>query len=180
MKLLSRHLFLLLLLLGALAPILPAQAVQPDEMLADPVLESRARALSAGLRCLVCQNQSIDDSNADLAHDLRLIVRQRLLAGDDDAAVLRYVTARYGDYVLLKPPVKPGTWLLWGAPALLLLLGVVILRARFRSGVAAPADGAGTAALTPEERQRLRRLLPGRGRSRSGSAAPGGGKGNSQ
>ncbi len=113
----SACLFLLLLL----APLNTALAVQPDEMLSDPVQEARARAISADLRCLVCQNQSIDDSDADLAHDLRVLVRQRLLAGDSDAQVRQYLVDRYGDYVLLNPPFKSATLVLWfGAPILLL------------------------------------------------------------
>src|SRR5262249_49804138 len=101
----------------------PARAVEPSEMLKDPALEARARAISRDLRCLVCQNQSIDDSNADLAHDLRLIVRERLTAGDSDQQVKEYLVARYGDYVLLEPPLKAKTLVLWFAPALLLVLG---------------------------------------------------------
>lgn len=97
-----------------------ALAVQPDEILADPKLETRARSIGKELRCLVCQNESIDDSNADLAHDLRVLVRQRLLAGDSDDQVKQYVVARYGNYVLLKPPFDPETYLLWFGPLLLL------------------------------------------------------------
>ena len=97
-----------------------AQAVQPDEVLDDPVLEERARALSAEIRCVVCQNESIDTSNAPLARDLRLLVRARLEAGDSDQEVLDYLVARYGDFVLLRPPVRPSTYLLWFGPALLL------------------------------------------------------------
>jgi cytochrome c-type biogenesis protein CcmH len=135
----------------------PAFAVLPDERLADPTLEGRARALSQELRCLVCQNQSIDDSSADLAHDLRVLVRERLAAGDSDRQVLAYLTSRYGDYVLLRPPVKPTTWLLWfGPPALLLAGGLAILLAwrRRRANVALP-----TAPLSADERQRLARLM---------------------
>jgi cytochrome c-type biogenesis protein CcmH len=117
-----RFLLWILLLAGLLAPELRA-ATSPDEMLADPVLEQRARALSKQLRCLVCQNQSIDDSNADLADDLRRLVRERLLAGDSDRQVIDFLTARYGDFVLLKPPVEPATWALWFGPAALLLCG---------------------------------------------------------
>src|SRR5882757_5642552 len=113
--------FAALLMAGIMGP--PASAVMPAERLADPALEARARALSQELRCLVCQNQSIDDSNADLAHDLRVLVRERLGAGDSDAQVLAYLTSRYGDYVLLRPPVKPTTWLLWFGPPLLLVAG---------------------------------------------------------
>ena len=94
----------------------PAGAVEPDEMLADAALEARARAVSATLRCLVCQNQSIDDSNAPLARDLRILVRERLSAGESNEAAIAFVVARYGDFVLLKPPFKPTTWLLWLAP----------------------------------------------------------------
>src|SRR5690348_18309284 len=90
-----------------------AFAVEPGERLADPALEARARALSQELRCLVCQNESIDDSNADLAHDLRVLLRQRLAAGDSDRQALDYIVARYGDFVLLKPPVEPATYALW-------------------------------------------------------------------
>src|SRR5262249_22135771 len=87
-----------------------ARAVTPEERLADPALEARARAIGQGLRCLVCQNQSIDDSNAELAHDLRVLVRERLVKGESDRQVIDFVASRYGDYVLLKPPVKPATW----------------------------------------------------------------------
>jgi cytochrome c-type biogenesis protein CcmH len=114
----------ILLALGLVLLTQSAWAVLPDERLADPALETRARGLGQELRCLVCQNQSIDDSNADLAHDLRLIVRERLVAGDSDAQVLDYLRQRYGDYVLLRPPVTPGTWLLWFGPAAVLPAGV--------------------------------------------------------
>ena len=113
--------FILAPLLGLLWTA-PAWAVNPDEMLADPVLEKRAREISKGLRCLVCQNQSIDDSDADLAKDLRIIVRNRLKAGDSDGAVVDYVVARYGDWVLMKPPFKITTALLWLGPGLIFLL----------------------------------------------------------
>lgn len=103
----------------------PSQAAQPDEMLKDPALEARARAISQELRCPVCQNQSIDDSDADLSHDLRVLVRQRLEQGDSDEQVKQYIVARYGDYVLLKPPFKATTALLWGGPALILLFGAL-------------------------------------------------------
>jgi len=140
---------LLLLLAGA------AHAVEPDEMLADPALEARARALSQVVRCVVCQNESIDSSSAGIARDLRRLIRERLLAGDSDQQVLDFLVARYGDYVLLEPPVKPSTWLLWAAPPLLLLLGglgvVLALRRRRALPPAAPLDA--------EERRRLERLL---------------------
>jgi cytochrome c-type biogenesis protein CcmH len=101
-----------------------AFAVLPEEVLKDAALESRARAISQDLRCLVCQNQSIDDSNAPLAKDLRVIVRERLTAGDNDAQVFEYVVSRYGNYVLLKPPFNPDTYLLWLAPFLMLLIAL--------------------------------------------------------
>ena len=135
----------------------PAFAVtSPSEMLPDPALEARARALGKELRCLVCQNQSIDDSDADLARDLRQVVRDRLVAGDSDEAVIDYVTQRYGDFVLLRPPVNSSTWLLWFGPVIVLLGGGLLLAAYFRGRgrEAAPA-----AELDAAERERLRRLL---------------------
>lgn len=137
----------LLLLLAA-----PAHAVTPEEMLADPALEARARVITGELRCLVCQNQSIDDSDAALAKDLRVLVREKLAAGMSDAAVLDYVHARYGDFVLLRPPLRMGTILLWAAPALALLAGGwAALAAARRSRRLAPAD----APLTAGEQARL-------------------------
>ena len=117
----------LLALAFCLAAPFAALAVQPDEILANPRLEARARALSAELRCLVCQNQSIDDSDAPLARDLRLLVRERLQAGDSDTEVIQYLVARYGDFILLRPPLKPETILLWVTPGVVLLLGLVWL-----------------------------------------------------
>ena len=116
----------------------PALAVNPDEVLDDPALEARARALSAELRCMVCQNQSIDDSNAELARDLRLLVRERLKNGDSDEAVIDYVVSRYGEFVLLKPRLRGETLLLWGAPALLFVAGAaaMALFVRRRAGQA--------------------------------------------
>ncbi|MEI9425092.1 cytochrome c-type biogenesis protein CcmH [Mesorhizobium sp. Cs1299R1N1] len=110
-----------------------ALAVKPDEMLADPALEARARALSEGLRCMVCQNQSIDESDADLARDLRILVRQRLVAGDTDQQVMDYVVSRYGEFVLLKPRFDLRNALLWGTPVLLLLVGGVFIALSARS-----------------------------------------------
>lgn len=118
-----RRLLLIAVLFALLAPG-AAFAVRPDEMLKDPALEARARHLSEELRCMVCQNQSIDDSEAPLAHDLRVLVRQRLEAGDSDRQVLDYLVSRYGDFVLLKPPFKLETLLLWGLPPLALLIGL--------------------------------------------------------
>jgi cytochrome c-type biogenesis protein CcmH len=142
-------------LLLALALAGPALAVQPGEELADPAQEARARSLSREIRCLVCQNQSIDESEADLARDLRLILRERIAAGDSDAQVKDFLVARYGDFVLLDPPVKPKTWLLWFGPAAILViaLGGAWLYVRRRPALAeAPA-------LDPAERARLDRLL---------------------
>lgn len=117
-----------------------AGAVEPDEILDDPALEARARDISKDLRCVVCQNQDIDSSNAGVARDLRLLVRERLVAGDTDAEVMEFVRARYGDYVLLKPPFKPETYALWLAPAFLVLFGagavVVVLRSSQKRQVA--------------------------------------------
>lgn len=134
-----------------------ALAVLPDEMLDDPALELRARAISQNLRCLVCQNQSIDDSDADLARDLRVIVRQRLVAGDSDDQVLAYVVDRYGDYVLLDPPLKWTTYGLWyGPPAILVIAGgALLMAARRRRGRAEKAG------LTEDEEKRLSALLNG-------------------
>ena len=140
----------------ALLMAVPAHAVLPDEVLDDPGLEARARALSAEIRCLVCQNESIDASNAQLARDLRILVRERLVAGDSDEQVLDFLVARYGEYVLLRPPFNPGTALLWLGPfALLLVAGTVILL-RARHGVRAPGS---PARLTAEEKARLEALL---------------------
>ena len=136
-----------------------AYAVEPAELLADPALEARARALSQELRCLVCQNQSIDESNADLAHDLRMLLRQRLAAGDTDRQVLDYVVARYGVFVLLDPPFAPATYLLWlTPPALVLGAGIfLVVRARRRR------PDPDLPALSEEERDRAALLLGERG-----------------
>lgn len=152
-----RGLYLVLVLLVvAAAGGGSARAVEPDEILDDPVLEARARALSGELRCLVCQNESIDSSNAGLARDLRIIVRERLVAGDSDAQVKAYLVARYGDFVLLDPPLKASTYLLWFGPALVLLAGGAGVAIYFRRRRKAPAE---VMPLTPEERARLDRLL---------------------
>lgn len=136
-----------------------ALAVMPDEVLADQKLEARARHISAGLRCLVCQNQSIDDSDAPLARDLRLLVRERLKAGDNDTAVTDFIVARYGEFVLLKPPLTWHTALLWATPFLLLLAAAYAIwrnmsRSRERLASASP-----TSALSDEERARLEAAL---------------------
>lgn len=148
-----RALFLALMLLAApLAPA-PVWAVQPDEVLDDPALEARARALSAGLRCVVCRNESIDDSNADLARDMRLLVRERLVAGDSDDEVVQYLVDRYGEFVLLEPRRDGINVILWVSGPVLLLagLGVAALALRRRPEQGKP--------LTPEEEARLREIL---------------------
>jgi cytochrome c-type biogenesis protein CcmH len=146
-----------ILLIAWLALAGPAlAATSPDEMLKDPGLEARARALGKELRCLVCQNQSIDDSDAELAKDLRRVVRERLVTGDSNEEVLAFVTARYGDFVLLKPPVRPVTWLLWFGPLAVLLVGGGLVVAFFHGR----RPEAGTEAeLDAGERERLQRLL---------------------
>jgi cytochrome c-type biogenesis protein CcmH len=143
----------LLLVLAAL----PARAaITPDEILPDAAMEARAREITKQLRCLVCQNQSIDDSNAPLARDLRMLVRERLKAGDSDTATLAYVVARYGDFVLLRPPVKATTWLLWFGPLALLIGAALFLWTRARRKSAAPAA---PAPLSEDEQKRLAALM---------------------
>ncbi len=149
-----------LVLLSLLASA-QARAVTPGEMLSDPALEARARAISQGLRCLVCQNQSIDDSNADLAHDLRVLVRDRLTAGDSDIQVVDYVVARYGQFVLLKPPIEPATYILWFGPVLIVVLGLAGAFIYIRRRGAEPGD---LSPLSGEEKERLARLIDGEGR----------------
>jgi cytochrome c-type biogenesis protein CcmH len=134
-----------------------AQAVEPNEMLSDPALEARARALSQGLRCLVCQNESIDDSGAPLAHDIRVLVRERIKAGDTDKQVIDFLVARYGEFVLLKPPLSWHTAALWGLPPAILLIGIAVVIALARRRTSIPASGA----LTPAEEARVEKLLRG-------------------
>lgn len=156
---LGRHALASALLAGTLfVGAAPAHAVLPSEKLANPKLEARAEALSQQIRCLVCQNENIDDSNADLAHDLRVLVRQLIVKGDTDQQVLDYLVARYGDFVLLKPPVQPNTYLLWFGPAIVLLLGAggIVLFFRRRRNAALPDPGA---ALSPDEAKEVARLL---------------------
>ena len=135
----------------------PALAVLPDEKLDDPALEARARVISQDIRCLVCQNQSIDDSNADLARDLRIIVRERLMAGDTDQEVKDYLTARYGDYVLLSPPMNLETVLLWSGPFVLVAIGLISIGLWYRGRRTQMAEAGGT--LTEDERRRIEALL---------------------
>lgn len=137
-----------------------AWAVEPDEMLANPVLEARARAISKELRCMVCQNESIDESQAPLAHDLRMLVRRRIMAGDTDAQVIDFLVSRYGEFVLLKPPLSWHTAALWGAPPALLLVGVLmIVLVERRRGATRPAPLA--ASLSAAEQARLDEILRG-------------------
>ena len=156
-----RWLKLIVVVLTLAAPV-RAFAVQPDEVLADAALEGRARVLSKELRCMVCQNQSIDDSDAPLARDLRILVRERLQAGDSDQRVVDFLVARYGEFVLLKPRFSLHTALLWLGPAAILLIGAVGLfmvarryQTRARSGLAIPTE----AKLTPAEEARLSEIL---------------------
>ena len=143
------------LALVALSPT-AAHAVEPDEILRDAALETRARAISGHLRCLVCQNQSIDDSNAALAKDLRLLVRQRLTAGDSDVQVRDYVVQRYGEFVLLRPPLSQRTLLLWVMPLLLLALTALAVRRGLRSSLTVKGADPG---LTADEQARLAAIL---------------------
>jgi cytochrome c-type biogenesis protein CcmH len=147
---------------GAVALMLglsaPAQAVQPDVVLADPVLEERARELSKDLRCLVCRNESIDESNAELARDLRLLVRERLVAGDSNDEAKAFIVDRYGEYVLLRPTASGANWLLWASGPLMLLVaaGIGFLYLRGRDTAAKPAV---EARLSDDEQKRLREIL---------------------
>jgi cytochrome c-type biogenesis protein CcmH len=158
-----RHLMVVLLIvlgsssaLTGVFAVSPAWAVLPDEILDDPVLEARAREISKGLRCLVCRNESIDESNADLARDLRLLVRERLVLGDNDEQVVAFVVDRYGEYVLLRPTTSGSNWLLWASGPLMLLfaggLAFAYLRARSRPGQQ-------VAGLSDAEQDRLREIL---------------------
>lgn len=147
-----KRLCLILMLLAT-----PLMAVQPDEVLSDPALEARARELSKGLRCLVCRNESIDESNASLARDLRILLRERLTAGDDDRQAVDFIVDRYGEYVLLNPDLRGANWLLWGAGPLMLLLagGIGLLYVRGR----AAQTPAGEIPLSDAEQKRLEDIL---------------------
>ena len=150
----------LALVVSMLAAPMAVRAVQPDEMLADPALEARARDVSRELRCVVCQNESIDESNAELAHDLRVLVRERIAAGDSNRQVIDYVVSRYGDFVLLRPPLKAETWALWFGPAVVLAIGILVLAIYLRRRAKAGAGAAPAAPpLTADEEERLTRAV---------------------
>jgi cytochrome c-type biogenesis protein CcmH len=157
MKQILACVFALAVMVGSSA----AYAVQPDEIMSDPARESRARDLSRELRCMVCQNQSIDDSEAPLARDLRLLVRERIAAGDNDAQVLDFLVARYGEFVLLKPRLEPHTYLLWLLPPLALTGGgfALWMHSRRRTRSATGAEDQSLRQLTPEEATRLEQLI---------------------
>jgi cytochrome c-type biogenesis protein CcmH len=146
-----------LVLALCLAVAAPLWAVQPHEMLDDPALEQRAREISSGLRCLVCRNESIDESNAELAGDMRVLVRERLVAGDSNAEVVDYIVDRYGEYVLLSPQTSGSNLLLWMAGPLMLGVALVVGGVYLRRRAATPEDE--TASLDPEETERLREIL---------------------
>ncbi|MEL7488119.1 MAG: cytochrome c-type biogenesis protein [Pseudomonadota bacterium] len=156
-----RSLLLIALLTLASVSLIPANAVEPDEVLDDPALEARARAISRELRCVVCQSENIDDSNAPLAKDLRILVRERLLAGDSDDAVVDFVVARYGEYVLLKPRLSGRTAFLWAAPAAVILGGGfalwVVVRTR-RNGADSDAAPTGAEPLSAAEKREIEKL----------------------
>ena len=147
---------LVLFLAIALLATLPAHAVEPDEVLQDPALEARAREISEGLRCLVCQNQSIDDSGAPLAKDLRLLVRERLKAGDSNQQIVDFIVARYGEFVLLKPRFETHTLVLWLATPAVFLAALLIIALAFRRR---RAEAQNPAPLNIAEKRRLKRLL---------------------
>ena len=159
MKYLMRFLQPLVFLIALLTSA-PSWAVQPDEVLSDPALEARARAISKELRCMVCQNESIDDSDAPLAHDLRVLVRERLKAGDSDQQIINFLVSRYGEFVLLRPRLSWHTAALWGTPPALVLLGIIMIvvverRRRKSSAQTAPVS------LTAAEEARLAEILRG-------------------
>ena len=154
----TRGLIRILAMAGVLLTPIATRAVEPHERLTDPALEARARTISGELRCLVCQNESIDESGADLAHDIRVFVRQRLSAGDTDAQAMQAIVSRYGAFVLLKPPVEPATYVLWYGPPLLVAVGLIGTLIWLKRRQSAPAE---PPPLTVEERQRLDGLMQG-------------------
>ncbi len=154
-----RYLHALTLLLTLLAAA-PSMAVEPDEMLPNPALEARARAMSKELRCMVCQNESIDESQAPLAHDLRVLVRQRIMAGDSDRQIISFLVSRYGEFILLRPPLSWNTLALWGAPPALLLFGIaMIIAVQRRRWAHRPAVA--PSQLSTDEEARLSQILHG-------------------
>lgn len=156
--------FALIVVLALVAP-LSAGAVEPNEILKDPALEARAREVGKELRCVVCQNQSIDDSNAELAGDMRVLVRERILAGDSNVQVIDYMVGRYGDYVLLDPPFKAATLVLWIGPAVIAGLGLIWLVMMFRRRKGASGEdelltaGPQAVPLSDEERRKLEKIM---------------------
>jgi cytochrome c-type biogenesis protein CcmH len=150
---------LIFTMIALAAPAGTAQAVLPDEVLDDPALEARARAISTELRCVVCQNQSIDDSDAEIARDLRLLVRERLVSGDSDEQVVNYIVARYGDFVLLRPPWQPNTYSLWLAPPLMAFVIATLAVMFFRNYQIRKTAGLGPDPLSPDDRAELDALV---------------------
>jgi len=146
-------------LMTFLASAAPSLAVEPDEVLADPVLENRAREISTELRCVVCQNQSIDDSDADIARDMRLLVRERLVAGDNDEEVVNYIVARYGDFVLLRPPFQPNTLALWLAPPIMAVVIATLSVLFYQTYQRRRLAGTGPDPLSPSDRAELDALV---------------------
>jgi cytochrome c-type biogenesis protein CcmH len=158
----TRLIMALWLALVGLAPLsimtaAPAYAVLPDEILDDPALETRARELSRGLRCMVCRNESIDESNAELARDMRILVRERLVAGDSDQEVVEFIVDRYGEYALLKPTTGGANWVLWAAGPLMMLLALGVGFSYLRTRESAPEVGSGQ--LSDEEKSKLSKIL---------------------
>ena len=151
----TRRVLLAMLGVAAALTARPALAVLPSEMLKDPALEARAEALSKDIRCQVCQNEDIDDSAAPLAADMRRLIREKIMAGQTDQQILDFLVQRYGDNVLMRPPIEPMTWLLWFGPAALLLVAAtgIVAAARKRTSPAAPQQ------LAPDEERRLREIL---------------------
>ena len=158
-RLLSIYIVFAAIAVATPVTLTPAVAVEPDEVLADPVLEARAREISKELRCVVCQNQSIDDSRADIARDMRLVVRERLVAGDSDTQVVGFMVSRYGDYVLLRPPFQTNTLVLWIGPPFLALIVAVIGVLFFRVYQRERAAAGGPEPLSPTDRAQLDALV---------------------
>lgn len=150
---------LMIVLAAVVALSTPALAVDPDEVLDDPVLEQRAREVSKDLRCVVCQNQSIDDSDSGIAKKMRVLVRDRISQGDSNQEVKDYLVSRYGDFVLLKPPVKAKTLILWFGPAVMVVIGLIGIIFYYRRRAKEKPENAGAKPLSPQEKARLEALL---------------------